>query len=453
MKRFNETALFEELFCLGLSMVSLISWYCSSYVGLIVILCVAVVMLLYFNDFKYIIPSVLYFIFSNNQGFDKDTFPIPLILCGGIFLLSLIVYVIKNGFHLKKAKSSAGIGLLGISCLLPLAWYNVIPKGQEVLYFIYFAYVLYFLVYILFSSSLKHNSFRMLCITMEYTGILLALECLLSSYRLHIAWPDADILNLWYYVGWGLCNEAGILMCMILPFIFIRLIHSDNIAQMVLSFAKLGIVAAGMLLTTSRATYFFGSIEFVILFILAALLSKRRKDYFLCLCCFLVLVLIVIEVKIGVWEFVGKVMETVFKNSFHSNERLEIWKRGISVWNRDFISMTFGSGMVAEFMESGSFHGMSTVFVVYHSTILETLAAFGIVGALFMGYHFYEKYRQLKKTNRSVFWIMLAGYCIVDIYGCIDNTYSMYYYMIPLVIIMATLDASDKKQLADIAYY
>ena len=30
---------------------------------------------------------------------------------------------------------------------------------------------------------------------------------------------------------------------------------------------------------------------------------------------------------------------------------------------------------------------------------------------------------------------------MVDIYGMIDNTYHMYYFMIPLMIIMAVVDA------------
>ena len=38
---------------------------------------------------------------------------------------------------------------------------------------------------------------------------------------------------------------------------------------------------------------------------------------------------------------------------------------------------------------------------------------------------------------------MLVGYLAVDAYGMIDNTYGMYYYMIPLVILMAALD-NDK---------
>ena len=39
--------------------------------------------------------------------------------------------------------------------------------------------------------------------------------------------------------------------------------------------------------------------------------------------------------------------------------------------------------------------------------------------------------------------ILLFGHLVVDAYGMIDNTYGMYYYMIPLVVFMASLD-NDK---------
>ncbi len=39
--------------------------------------------------------------------------------------------------------------------------------------------------------------------------------------------------------------------------------------------------------------------------------------------------------------------------------------------------------------------------------------------------------------------IMLFGYLVVDAYGMIDNSYGMYYNMIPLVVFMASLD-NDK---------
>ena len=97
--------------------------------------------------------------------------------------------------------------------------------------------------------------------------------------------------------------------------------------------------------------------------------------------------------------------------------------------------MTFGSGVIAEYYPDG------TRYVVYHSTIFQILATVGNLGLAFIIIHFIEKYKQLKVLGKSNMGILLIGYIVVDLYGLIDNTYGMYYYMIPMMIIMAVLDA------------
>ena len=64
----------------------------------------------------------------------------------------------------------------------------------------------------------------------------------------------------------------------------------------------------------------------------------------------------------------------------------------------------------------------------------------GIVGLLALIFHLFEKYKQLYKKDLAFALAMAIGYFLVDIYGLIDNTYGMYYYMVPLVIVMASLD-------------
>ena len=53
-----------------------------------------------------------------------------------------------------------------------------------------------------------------------------------------------------------------------------------------------------------------------------------------------------------------------------------------------------------------------------------------------------------KKDNVFKF-TFLIGYLFVDIYGLIDNTYGMYYYMVPLVMVLAIFSLSDNYELYD----
>ena len=56
--------------------------------------------------------------------------------------------------------------------------------------------------------------------------------------------------------------------------------------------------------------------------------------------------------------------------------------------------------------------------------------------------HLILKYRNiiLLKDKTKIFLIL--GYIGIDLYGLIDNTYHMFYYMIPLVITLAVIDNS-----------
>ena len=46
-----------------------------------------------------------------------------------------------------------------------------------------------------------------------------------------------------------------------------------------------------------------------------------------------------------------------------------------------------------------------------------------------------------------MFIYILIGFVVVDLYGMIDNTYGMYYFMIPVVILMASLDCTTKEEI------
>ena len=70
----------------------------------------------------------------------------------------------------------------------------------------------------------------------------------------------------------------------------------------------------------------------------------------------------------------------------------------------------------------------------------------GIFGVLCLGYHFIQKYYYLAKTDRVFFCVIGIGFLFVDVYGMIDNTYHMYYYMVPLMVILAVIDSVLKNR-------
>lgn len=446
LKKLNEKAWFEEVFLIVLTIISLLSWKFNSTVGMISISIIAATSLILFNDFKYIIPSVLFFIFSNNAGFSGDTIPIPLIICAVILILVMLIFFVRNKPNFKNIKSVRGIALLSISCFIPIFWHNIIPEGKEVFYFLYLAYFLYLFVYLFFASALNKNSFRMLVLTMGYLAILLASECALKVIELHNIDPSGNIFSYWYYLGWGLCNEAGIIMCMCLPFLFIVMIQTKNIWKILYKLVFVGIIIIGMMFTGSRGTLLFGCIELALLLLWTIIFSKKRLLFIICTACAAVCGIIGIELLIGIKELFAD-FNTTFTDFFDAKGRYEIWQSGLNMWRKDFVSMTFGMGQVAEIKYLNSFNGWADINVVYHSTIFHCMATMGNMGLGFLILHLIDKYKQAFKFNKDIMGLMVIGYTMVDLYGLIDNTYGMYYYMVPLMIIMASIDQVNKEDI------
>ena len=105
--------------------------------------------------------------------------------------------------------------------------------------------------------------------------------------------------------------------------------------------------------------------------------------------------------------------------------------------------MIFGGGIVSDIEEVSVFNKMQYSFIVYHSTTLEILVSSGIIGLVGLGIHLAEKYKMLFKKGFVFLLIFGIGYLMVDLYGMLDNTYGMYYYMVPLCIMMASINVND----------
>ncbi|UKI50242.1 MAG: O-antigen ligase family protein [Clostridium sp.] len=202
-----------------------------------------------------------------------------------------------------------------------------------------------------------------------------------------------------------------------------------------------------MFVTGSRGTFLF--LDILNFFnAISSLYDKkhliRKKWFLLDLDFFVISILLTVQISVGIPKLLEDIRKCLFFNDLNDSGRKELWIDAINMWKKNPMNIMFGGGLVSEFYIVQSFHGITEVFKVYHSTFFETLACFGIVGVLFLSVHLFEKYHQLLRLDRSTAGLILISYITVGLYGMIDNTYSMYYYMVPLVIIMATFDNCEK---------
>ena len=446
LKKLNDNYIFEELFVLFLMVFAVIVWHFNFLYGIGIIAIIGSIAMILFNDFKYMVPTVLLAMFAQGQGIDSYGQPIPLYIAVGLAVVAMVYFTIKNKPDFKKLKSFKGLAALSILSIIPIFWHNIIPQDQPVMYFLYFNYFIYLFVMVLFTLNLNKNSFRMVCIAMSYVAVLISLEVINTVYKMHLANPEASVLSFWYYIGWGICNEAGILMCFTMPFIFIQLVKTERVSHLFVALFKLALVCVCIVLTTSRATYGIGALELLCLFIWAAIFAKKRKTIWIIAgVCFVAMAVVVFGV-IGITNIIDKVKTQVFDQGLDNNGRTGLWESGINLWKTNFGTIMFGNGIVGEWSSRPLDYesGERIVYLVYHSTVIECLASVGVVGLICLAFHFYEKYRQACKLEKSVLGLVLIGYILVDLYGIIDNTYGMYFYMVPLMILMAGLNNYDK---------
>ena len=148
-------------------------------------------------------------------------------------------------------------------------------------------------------------------------------------------------------------------------------------------------------------------------------------------------------------NIVDDVINIVFHYRFTANGRDLIWNAGKGFYLSSPLTIIFGSGIVSEIIELDVYGGVQSTFNVYHNTILEVLVSAGIPGAIGLAIHLFEKYKMLVKKGWLFGLVFAAGYLFVDLYGLIDNTYGMYYYMVPLAIVLATFIHAEDTELFD----
>lgn len=410
---------FNDLYCLVLALIALLTWQVHNVTGFIIFSIVGSASLIFLKDLKYLVPIVIYFPFISQASFmDKSSY-IGLIICGAIFLGSIVTYLIINKMKIKFDKNSLPLMLMSVSILLPILWLNSDFKGYAGIP-LYFCGFLYLVLYLIFRSS-KTQLLDMVVSTHLFFSVILTGQLTIWTLR-HIEYFDAMPAA---QLGWGISNEAAILLCSSMSFIFYKLIKSE---KKIVPIIMIIVNVIGLVLSFSRAGYLFGAILLGLL-ILYIIFRMKNKKYKLITLGTLFVAGIVGLVLVVQTDLINQ----VFESGLESNGRLNLYERAFNLFIKNPLNFIFGSGFISEV-------NIYDRLTVWHSTLFQTIACGGIVLLGLLIWHFYKKYIPLLK-NRSVFAITtIIGFLVVDLYGMIDNTYYMYYYMIPLVIILASLD-------------
>ena len=435
---FFNNKIYNEIYTFLIMFIALFGYRFNDIIGISLLIFIILLTLIFTRDFNYILAPSIFMLFIINKGFANDEIPLTLIILVSLLLLILIIFIIKNGIKLKKMKSFWGLLGLAIMNLLPIFWANNIDNENKVFYFFYIADFAYLILYIIFINGLKKVDLINLAVAMSYLALLLCAECLYKVLELNI--PPFTTP---FFLGWGVCNEAGIMICFSVPFIFYLICNTKRLAYIIFNTIKLLIAIIGVLLTTSRASYLCLLVGIPILFIFSLFYNKNKKIYAIYSLSILIILTIFIIIYLpNINNFIKTIINTNFSNGLESNSRLELYKEALNIFKQNPLYSIFGGGIAIHTDYNNSSFGYQLVPIIYHSTFFETLVMGGVFGILMLLLHLFEKYRNVSKLKDKTKLFLILGYIGIDLYGLIDNTYHMFYYMIPLVITLAVIDNS-----------
>ena len=434
---------FFDIYLILLSIITIFGYKYNSIFGIEVLIISSFVMLIITNDMKYIIPNMLFIIFNINNGFKVDEIPIFLIINVIIIIITLFIFIIKNKLNLRKMKSIVGFIGLAIIELIPLCWNKTINNDNKALYFLYFGNLGYLLLYIFFSNGIRSKSINFLAKSFSYLLIIISTECIFKVVEL----KDTvnNIFSLGYFSGWGVCNEAAIMLLVALPFSFYLITKEKNILLIVFEMVKIILAVVGVILTFSRGGYIFLPIEISILTLLLIVYNYKRSGFKYFVVSIMGIITLYIFIRCDyIPIFIDNVFNVVFNNGLSDSGRIELYKSAFAIFNSEGYYRLFGAGIVSEVRGLNTAYGFQEgSAVIYHSTLFETIIIGGYTGLIFLLILIRDKYVSLYKSDKVLFAFMIVGYILVDIYGMCDNTYHMYYYMIAVSIIMASIDSDN----------
>lgn len=420
----NKRNYFVYVFIIAL--LSSLLWGFAKSFAMPTIMILCAIILLLKNDLRYGLPFIINVLFVNGVVAADTSIDIGLIVGGVILLLVLIAFVIRNRTQFKLGRLGKNTILLAILAVIPFIWceYKTVAYA-----FLYLGWCAYLIIYLFFVNYIKEDIKEEFSYGMEGLAILLSLECLISVLRIYETTKNFQDI---YTVGWGICNEAGIMLCVALPFIVYKFYTSLKTKEWILHFAILLLTMGGIVATLSRGTIFFGLIEIGALFLYMLLDRKYYKTTIV----FVILGILCIGLFM-IWKRDNLVYYAL--KIVDNNGRFELYNKATDVIQTAPYKTIFGAGIVFEL-------DFKDAPLVCHSTIYETLAYMGVIGIVVLLYHFVLKYSLVLKRKTSFNMIMLLGFLIVDIYGLVDNTYHMYYYMIVMMMILAVVERSNNQE-------
>lgn len=390
--------------------------------------------LAFFENTLYAAPIMLTFLFIISKG-DMDfstTTQGWIYIVLGLLILGPVVHYIRFRPKIVVGKFAIGLVLIALAYLLSAIHtpfdVEIIPVSIMGLIYLFF--------YVFLTSGTKGN--------VKYIFyILLALNFLFVAqlgthifrgflYNPHLPLAERLLIGWGRNLGWGNVNDLSFYIALTLPANVYFIIKNPKRYWFLWFVPVFGLIA--VFLSQSRG----GILSFTLSVIGSAILIfvKARRRVVIQLLIALGIVAIMFYVFRDVfYAWFNELLRTMDGdlNSFMTN-RITLYETGWRLFKKFPV---FGAGWLSL---DNEFPGQR--MFMYHSTIVQSLAAMGIFGAISLVFHYYQVVVFFFRRISLEKWLFIIGYLASQIHGLVDNVQFALPYSMIMVVVFSTWEKS-----------
>ncbi|MBO5374004.1 MAG: O-antigen ligase family protein [Clostridia bacterium] len=290
---------------------------------------------------------------------------------------------------------------------------------------IFFFAIAFFVFYI--GLDEREGNVEYLIFVLYVTSILLIAEMIVLYIRDAI-FINGEIIKESLILGWGVWNNVGGLLTMLIP---IHFYYASTKKRGYVFYGTAILTYVTILFTLSRSSLLFATIIFAICVIITCIKGVNTKINRIITVGLAVVAIIGI---IALWDKLSTTLSSYLNQGFNDNGRFELYKHGVD----NFLSHPIFGGGFGSCLEDNFGHGIEPNR--YHNTIIEMLAACGIIGFGAYVFHRYQTVKlfiQAKKDESTIFLALtiLALLLTSLLDNHFFNLYTTMYYSVILCVI------------------
>ena len=357
--------------------------------------------------FTYIMPGI-----ESNPGKSGNTvFSGYSLLCvivvGAIVLVCFAYRIIRDRkkFSLRNNKLLPGLLALCVAYMLS----GIFSEGyaavaQKNLLFAAGQCIGVLLPYWLISAGVDWKKVRKDYLAWTGVGIGCVLLCeILRVYYINDVLTNGVILRERLFVGWGMYNNIGCMMAMMIPFAFCLGIYYKRGVLGVLGGA---VFLLGVFLTCSRTSIIFGTVCYVTCVGLMLFYTRKRKRWTVSL---LIVAAVLILLVVLLHKPLIQLYDQVLDDASELGSRFWIYKNG---WTKFTDAPIFGTTFYPGQNLTWGWASSDVRDILpdrWHNTPIQLLASTGVVGLLAYGFHRVQTIRLAMRLRTREKWLVTGS--------------------------------------------